>query len=413
MNSWNEVVIPSLASTINFPTLSLTNSSTGGMEPLQSKPLYRMYVCGITPYDATHLGHAATYLTFDLINRYLCATGAEVLYVQNITDIDDPLLERANRDGIDWKDLAHNQIDLFRGDMVNLRVIPPTHYIGAVDAIPLVATAIEELKSKESIYQVDQDLYFKVYSDPHFGQRSHLSKEKMLQIFSERGGDPTREGKLDPLDCLVWMSQRPNEPGWPSPFGVGRPGWHIECTAIAIEYLKPASSDDSLIDIQGGGSDLIFPHHEMCASQAQVLSGKPLASTYVHAGMIGLDGEKMSKSKGNLVFVSKLVADGRDPMAIRWALMKKHYRTDRMWTEELLIAAENEIGTLRKALEQKEVAPTQDLIQNIIGSLADDLNTPLVIEMVNAWVDQTNAGGTASDAQSLITTLDALLGIKL
>ena len=413
MNSWNEVVIPSLASTINFPTLSLTNSSTGGMEPLQSKPLYRMYVCGITPYDATHLGHAATYLTFDLINRYLRATGAEVLYVQNITDIDDPLLERANRDGIDWKDLAHNQIDLFRGDMVNLRVIPPAHYIGAVDAIPLVATAIEELKSKESIYQVDQDLYFKVYSDPHFGQRSHLSKERMLQIFSERGGDPTREGKLDPLDCLVWMSQRPNEPGWPSPFGVGRPGWHIECTAIAIEYLKPASSDDSLIDIQGGGSDLIFPHHEMCASQAQVLSGKPLASTYVHAGMIGLDGEKMSKSKGNLVFVSKLVADGRDPMAIRWALMKKHYRTDRMWTEELLIAAENEIGALRKALEQKEVAPTQDLIQNIIGSLADDLNTPLVIEMVNAWVDQTNAGGTASDAQSLITTLDALLGIKL
>ena len=413
MNSWNEVVIPSLASTINFPTLSLTNSSTGGMEPLQSKPLYRMYVCGITPYDATHLGHAATYLTFDLINRYLRATGAEVLYVQNITDIDDPLLERANRDGIDWKDLAHNQIDLFRGDMVNLRVIPPAHYIGAVDAIPLVATAIEELKSKESIYQVDQDLYFKVYSDPHFGQRSHLSKEKMLQIFSERGGDPTREGKLDPLDCLVWMSQRPNEPGWPSPFGVGRPGWHIECTAIAIEYLKPASSDDSLIDIQGGGSDLIFPHHEMCASQAQVLSGKPLASTYVHAGMIGLDGEKMSKSKGNLVFVSKLVADGRDPMAIRWALMKKHYRTDRMWTEELLIAAENEIGALRKALEQKEVAPTQDLIQNIIEALAEDLNTPLVIEMVNAWVDQTNAGGTAGDAQSLITTLDALLGIKL
>jgi L-cysteine:1D-myo-inositol 2-amino-2-deoxy-alpha-D-glucopyranoside ligase len=383
------------------------------MEPLQSKPLYRMYVCGITPYDATHLGHAATYLTFDLINRYLRATGAEVLYVQNITDIDDPLLERANRDGIDWKDLAHNQIDLFRGDMVNLRVIPPAHYIGAVDAIPLVATAIEELKSKESIYQVDQDLYFKVYSDPHFGQRSHLSQEKMLQIFSERGGDPTRKGKLDPLDCLVWMSQRPNEPGWPSPFGVGRPGWHIECTAIAIEYLKPASSDDSLIDIQGGGSDLIFPHHEMCASQAQVLSGKPLASTYVHAGMIGLDGEKMSKSKGNLVFVSKLVADGRDPMAIRWALMKKHYRTDRMWTEELLIEAENEIGALCKALEQKEVAPTQDLIQNIIEALSEDLNTPLVIEMVNAWVDETNAGGTAGDAQSLINTLDALLGIKL
>ena len=139
-----------------------------------------------------------------------------------------------------------------------------------------------------------------------------------MEIFAERGGDPTRVGKIDPLDCLVWMSQRPNEPGWPSPFGMGRPGWHIECTAIAIKYLEPSPSEDALIDIQGGGSDLIFPHHEMCAAQAQVLSGKPLASTYVHAGMIGLDGEKMSKSKGNLVFVSKLVAAGRDPMAIRW-----------------------------------------------------------------------------------------------
>jgi L-cysteine:1D-myo-inositol 2-amino-2-deoxy-alpha-D-glucopyranoside ligase len=289
-----------------------------------------MYVCGITPYDATHLGHAATYLTFDLINRYLRATGSEVRYVQNITDIDDPLLERAHRDGIDWKDLAHQQIDLFRGDMVNLRVIPPAHYIGAVDAIPLVTQAIEQLSTKDSVYQVDQDLYFKVHADPHFGERSHLSTDRMLEIFSERGGDPTRSGKADPLDCLVWMSQRPNEPGWPSPFGIGRPGWHIECTAIAIQYLEPEPRETALIDIQGGGSDLIFPHHEMCASQAQVLSGKPLASTYVHAGMIGLDGEKMSKSKGNLVFVSKLVADGRDPMAIRWALMQSHYRNDRM-----------------------------------------------------------------------------------
>ena len=343
MKSWNKVAIPTLDSAIDFPVLTLTNSASGAKEQLQSKPLYRMYVCGITPYDATHLGHAATYLTFDLINRYLRASGSEVRYVQNITDIDDPLLERAKRDGIDWTDLAHQQIDLFRSDMINLRVIPPEHYIGAVDAIPLVTAAIEELSAKHSIYPVDQDLYFKVHADAQFGQRSHLSQENMMEIFAERGGDPKRVGKTDPLDCLVWMSQRPNEPGWPSPFGLGRPGWHIECTAIAIKYLEPSPREDALIDIQGGGSDLIFPHHEMCAAQAQVLSGKPLAGTYVHAGMIGLDGEKMSKSKGNLVFVSKLVADGRDPMAIRWALMKNHYRTDRMWTEELLLAAESEL----------------------------------------------------------------------
>ena len=413
MKSWNEVETPSIDSSISFPTLNLTNSASGKKESIGRKQLYRMYVCGITPYDATHLGHAATYLTFDLINRYLTASGSEVRYVQNITDIDDPLLERAKRDGVDWTDLAHQQIDLFRSDMINLRVIPPAHYIGAVDAIPLVTDAIEKLSSKDSIYSVERDLYFKVHADAQFGQRSHLSQEKMMEIFAERGGDPTRVGKIDPLDCLVWMSQRPNEPGWPSPFGTGRPGWHIECTAIAIKYLEPSPSEDALIDIQGGGSDLIFPHHEMCAAQAQILTGKPLASTYVHAGMIGLDGEKMSKSKGNLVFVSKLVAAGRDPMAIRWALMKDHYRQDRMWTDELLVAAESELIALRSCLAQDDVAPTSDLIEKIVDALSDDLNTKGVISVLNTWVERTQSGDTGGDAQSLVRALDALLGIKL
>ena len=413
MKSWNEVETPSIDSSISFPALNLTNSASGKKESIGRKQLYRMYVCGITPYDATHLGHAATYLTFDLINRYLTASGSEVRYVQNITDIDDPLLERAKRDGVDWTDLAHQQIDLFRSDMINLRVIPPAHYIGAVDAIPLVTDAIEKLSSKDSIYSVERDLYFKVHADAQFGQRSHLSQEKMMEIFAERGGDPTRVGKIDPLDCLVWMSQRPNEPGWPSPFGTGRPGWHIECTAIAIKYLEPSPSEEALIDIQGGGSDLIFPHHEMCAAQAQILTGKPLASTYVHAGMIGLDGEKMSKSKGNLVFVSKLVAAGRDPMAIRWALMKDHYRQDRMWTDELLVAAESELIALRSCLAQNDVAPTSDLIEKIVDALSDDLNTKGVISVLNTWVERTQSGDTGGDAQSLVGALDALLGIKL
>lgn len=413
MKSWNEVEIPAMDSAIDFPSLSLTNSASGKKEQVKRKPLYRMYVCGITPYDATHLGHAATYLTFDLINRYLTASGSEVRYVQNITDIDDPLLERANRDGIDWTDLANQQIDLFRSDMINLRVIPPKHYIGAVDAIPLVTDAIESLSSKDSIYPVGQDLYFKVHADVHFGERSHLSQEEMLEIFSERGGDPARAGKTDPLDCLVWMSQRPNEPGWPSPFGTGRPGWHIECTAIAIKYLEPSPSEDALIDIQGGGSDLIFPHHEMCAAQAQVLSGKPLASTYVHAGMIGFDGEKMSKSKGNLVFVSKLLAAGRDPMAIRWAVMKGHYRQDRMWTDEVLVTSETEITTLRSCLAQTEVAPTKDLIITIVNALSDDLDTQAVITALNTWVHNTQSGDSGGDAKTLVRALDALLGIKL
>ena len=413
MNSWATPTIPTLGKIRDLPALILTDTATTSKKPLPKKSMYRMYVCGITPYDATHLGHAATYLTFDLINRYLRGTGAEVLYVQNITDIDDPLLERANRDGIDWNDLAHQQIDLFRGDMVDLRVIPPAHYIGAVEAIPLVVKAISGLQEQASIYSVDTDLYFAVKSDSRFGSRSNFSHNEMLEIFSQRGGDPNRDGKTEPLDCLVWMSQRVNEPGWESILGKGRPGWHIECTAIALEYLDPSDLEKELIDIQGGGSDLIFPHHEMCAAQAHVLTGKELASTYVHAGMIGLDGEKMSKSKGNLVFVSRLVASGVDPMAIRWALMLDHYRSDRMWSDAVLQKAQGEIAQLRGALSKSTSAPTEDLINSIVIALSDDLDTPLVIDHLNAWAGLTLEGSNGGNTEDLRAALDALLGLKL
>jgi L-cysteine:1D-myo-inositol 2-amino-2-deoxy-alpha-D-glucopyranoside ligase len=282
-----------------------------------------------------------------------------------------------------------------------------------VDAIPLVIQAITKLDDKKSIYSVDTDLYFSVHADKDFGKRSHFTDDQMLQIFSERGGDPTRKGKNDPLDCLVWMSQRPNEPGWESTFSIGRPGWHIECTAIAIEYLKPSDSEDTLIDIQGGGSDLIFPHHEMCASQAKVLSGKELAAHYVHAGMIGLNGEKMSKSLGNLVFVSKLVAAGRNPMAIRWALMKSHYRQDRMWTEEILIEAEKEIAELHTVLKSGKFDSTDQLIQGIISAIADDLDTPKALSAINSWVSQTKNSQATNNAEELLKVLDAVLGLKL
>lgn len=413
MNSWSEVAIPSLKQGLELPQLSLSDTASAAKKLVEKKSVYRMYVCGITPYDATHLGHAATYLTFDLINRYLRASGAEVKYVQNITDIDDPLLERANRDGLDWKDLAHQQIDLFRGDMENLRVIPPAHYIGAVDAIPLVVDAIKDLDSLSTIYQVDTDQYFTVRADTRFGSRSHLSQDQMISIFSERGGDPNRLSKRDPLDCLVWMSQRPNEPGWESSLGVGRPGWHIECTAIALEYLDPSDVDSTLIDIQGGGSDLIFPHHEMCAAQAHLLTGKELAASYVHTGMIGLDGEKMSKSKGNLVFVSRLVAAGTDPMAIRLALMSDHYRHDRMWSKGLLEQAENQLAQIRKALEASNAAPTDIVIHKIIEALSDDLNTPKALSILADWSSSTLNGETGGNASELRDALDSLLGLLL
>ena len=413
MNSWTDVVVPALESQGFLAPMHLTNSKTGRKEIVEKKSEYRMYVCGITPYDATHLGHAATYLTFDLINRFLRAQGSKVNYVQNITDIDDPLLERAKRDGIDWVDLAHSQIDLFTSDMVDLRVIPPAHYIGAVEAIPLVVKAIESLQAQGTIYAIGSDYYFSNSTKSDFGALSHLSHSTMEEIFFQRGGDPTLIGKLDSLDCLVWMSQRAGEPGWPSSFGMGRPGWHIECTAIALEYLKPDQINSELIDIQGGGSDLIFPHHEMCRSQAMTLTGKELASNYVHAGMIGLDGEKMSKSKGNLVLVSNLVAAGSDPMAIRYALMSGHYRSDRMWNDQLLANAEFHISRLRQSLKLENVHPTQAAIEAIIRALADDLNTPAVMAIIQEWVASSLEGSSGGDRAEMERVLDALLGLKL
>jgi L-cysteine:1D-myo-inositol 2-amino-2-deoxy-alpha-D-glucopyranoside ligase len=413
MRAWADLKIVDLSEKITFPQLSLTDSASLIVKPLVKKDQYRMYVCGITPYDATHLGHAATYLSFDLIHRYLLSSGFKVKYVQNITDIDEPLLERASRDRVEWNDLASQQIQLFREDMSALRVIPPVHYIGAIESIPLVSSTIEVLERKKTTYEIGNDLYFSISQDDKFSSISHLDNEKMIEIFAQRGGDPSLSGKKDPLDCLVWMSQRPNEPGWPSSHGFGRPGWHIECTAIAMEFLEPDSESETLIDIQGGGNDLIFPHHEMCASQARMITGRELASHYVHAGMIGLDGEKMSKSKGNLVFVSTLLDSGIDPFAIRWALMQDHYRSERMWTDAKLMEADVAVKRLRLALKSSDIAPTKSLIASITVSLSQDLDTPSLIHSINMWVDESLSGVTGGDRAEIIVVLDNLLGLAL
>lgn len=413
MRAWPDVYLPVLPARFSVPQLSLFNTATQKVEPLPKKSLYRMYVCGITPYDATHLGHAATYLTFDLINRFLRATGAQVDFVQNITDIDDPLLERAHRDGVDWKDLAQSQIDLFRGDMTDLHVIPPKDYIGVVEAMPLVVDAVQKLMTAETTYEVASDIYYRVHSDSEFGERSHYSQEKMLEIFAERGGDPQKPGKEDPLDALVWLSQRDGEPGWPSPFGPGRPGWHIECCAIALHYLDPDSKDEYAIDIQGGGSDLIFPHHEMSAAQSRSINNQKFARSYVHAGMIGLDGEKMSKSLGNLVFVSKLISAGINPASIRWALMGHQYSSDLMWSDSLIQKASIDIERLQLNLARMEVAPTDSVIEKILDALSNNLDTPSVLASITTWMDETEAGVTGGVAGELSRALDTLLGITL
>lgn len=408
MKSWPQVEIPYIAK--SDQPLKLFSTDRQKLVELPLKDKYQIYVCGITPYDATHLGHAATYLTFDILIRYLKALGSEVNYIQNITDIDDPLLERANRDKVDWRDLAYSQIDLFRSDMQALRILPPTHYEGAVDSIPDVVTSIKILSERGCVYKVDSDLYMEIAKDPDFGFESGMDRESMLKIFSERGGDPAREGKRDPLDPLLWLSERQGEPSWPSEYGAGRPGWHIECAAIALKFAEQISDQDYILDVQGGGSDLIFPHHEMSASQCVLLTGKKLTNAFVHTGLIGLDGEKMSKSKGNLVFVSKLIESGVNPMAIRWALLKRDYRSDYMWLRNETDNAAVEIAALKAKLKNDFVPPTSELIKYIYISIANDLDTPNAISAINNWVATDGSGGNASE---LAAVIDALLGIKL
>ena len=370
-----------------------------------------MYVCGVTPYDAAHLGHAATFVAFDLVGRVWRDSGHDVQYVQNVTDIDDPLLERAARDGLDWRELAEMETGLLREDMTALRVLPPRHFVGAVESIPTILRAIDRLRAAGVTYEVESDTYFAVHSDPRFGTIGHLDEPTMLALAGERGGDPGRPGKKHPLDCLLWQSARPGEPSWDGgTLPPGRPGWHVECAAIALEHLGPG------IEVQGGGSDLIFPHHEMTAAEAHLLTGEwPFARHYVHAGMVGLGGEKMSKSRGNLVFVSQLRQEGRDPVAIRLALLAHHYRDDWSWTSEDLGTAEGRLDRWRRAVSLPAGPAAGEVLDGVRRHLADDLDAPGAVTVVDAWVVASlEAGGTDPSAPGLVAdTVDALLGVHL
>jgi L-cysteine:1D-myo-inositol 2-amino-2-deoxy-alpha-D-glucopyranoside ligase len=353
-------------------------------------------------------------IAFDLVHRAWLDAGHRVAYVQNVTDIDDPLLERAARDGEDWLVLAMRETALFREDMEALRILPPHHYVGAVESIPAIAARVSWLLDEGAAYRLADgtgDVYFDVAAAPAFGYESHLSREQMLVFAAERGGDPQRAGKRDPLDPLLWRGARDGEPAWSGgPLGPGRPGWHIECAVIALDLLGAS------IDVQGGGNDLLFPHHECSAAHAERITGvAPFARHYAHAGMIGLDGEKMSKSRGNLVFVSRLRGDHVDPMAVRLALVADHYRADRQWTDDLLKAAHLRLGRWRDAVAAPAGPSGADLLAGLRARLADDLDTPGALAAMDAWADAALAGvGDDRAAPALAATaVDALLGIRL
>ena len=406
MNSWPKFYLPPLEG-YQFPDLKIIDSSKG-LTGLNSGSTFSMYVCGITPYDATHLGHAATYLAFDLINRYQVQSSKSVSFVENITDIDDPLLERAKRDGKEWQQLADSQIDLFTSDMSALRILPPDHFIKVTDSFDLIEKFMMRLNESGYLYILDGDYYFSVTD---FLTDLPMSIEQASEIFAERGGDPQRAGKKHPLDPVIWLSNREGEPGWSSSFGFGRPGWHVECTAIACHFIENES--DPIIDLQGGGSDLIFPHHYMCAQIVRAAYGRNFAGNYVHTGMIGLDGEKMSKSKGNLVFVSELINKGIDPMVIRWALLSGHYQSDRQWSSELLNFASLNVEKVRTALSRTEVAASNDLIQSIIFDLANNLDTPSSLDRLLSWADKSEKEGNVNQSGEVSRAIDALLGLTL
>ncbi len=415
MLAWPAPLLPTLPGP--GPVLRLFDTARGEVVATTPDRVARMYVCGITPYDATHLGHAATYLAFDLVSRVWRDAGHAVHHVQNVTDIDDPLLERAARDGEDWIVLGMRETALFREDMTALRVLPPDDYVGAVATIPRIVEHVETLLDEGLAYVLDDgtgDVYHDVAQAPGFGEESGYDEATMLRLSAERGGDPDRPGKRNRLDPLLWRGRREGEPSWPGPRGIeGRPGWHIECAAIALDTIGMG------FDVQGGGSDLVFPHHEFSAVHAEALTAtKPFARAYVHAAMIGLDGEKMSKSRGNLVFVSKLRGEGVDPMAIRLALLSGHYRTDRAWAPDLLAAAEQRLATWRRAVARDAGAPAAPVLAGLRERLADDLDSPGAIAVVDAWAARTLAAGEDDELDDgapavVADAVDALLGVLL
>ena len=451
MDSWPAARVPELPG--RGPETVVWDTASGRLADAARGHVATIYACGITPYDATHIGHAATYIAWDLLIRAWLDAGHEVRYVQNVTDVDDPLLERAERDSEDWRELADREVDLYRSDMAALRLLPPDHLIGAVEALEVIDAFSGLLVDRGSLYDLDGDVYFCRSADAAFGSVSGLDAEKMIKLAAERGGDPGRPGKKDPLDPVVWLARRPGEPSWDSRFGQGRPGWHVECAAIATKYLGDG------FDVQAGGSDLIFPHHEMSASHARVALGptggsgaargsggssprntEVFARRYVHAGMVRLGGEKMSKSLGNLVFVSTLRESGTEPMAIRLAMLAHHYRQDWDWTDQVLAEAAQRLERWRAAVraglagpggvttEPGPVGPgsagpdeaSRSVLSALRERMADDLDAPAALAVVDGWsemmLNRSPAAGVtdvASSTRLVRDAVDALLGVAL
>ena len=402
MKSWpSKSIIHSSNEYKNGSLLMFDSKSQQNNEIGRNGKRVQIYVCGITPYDSAHLGHAFTYLTFDLVIRALNFIGRETNYVQNITDIDDPLFERARISGTNWQSIVDSQMDIYRADMSALNILPPDHFVGVMENMDLIISRIGETISRDLSYQIGTELYFKTDADNLSKLVASVPNNELVAMAKERGCDTDRQGKVNPLDPIIWKASKDDEPNWREDFGTGRPGWHIQCISLANKFAELP------LDIQGGGKDLIFPHHLMSEEQNAALGLGKLALNYCHVGMVSYQGSKMSKSKGNLVFVHQLIDEGISPMVIRLTLMSHHWRSDWEYTKELIDKSNELYSELSRRFKGKFISQIDQ--DKIIEIMLNDLDAPKVL----SFLKEAKPLSDSQNNVSIDLLLEALLGLKL
>ena len=402
-------------------TLRLYSTLSRTVEPFRpAGDVVTMYVCGVTPYDTTHLGHAFCYVVFDVLGRYLRFLGHRVRYIQNITDIDNDILRRADELGERWDELGNRYVAIHQQSLDALNVEPPEKYTRATEAIPKMVEMIVDLVDRGHAYVAGDNVYFRTASAPDYGALSRLSPDEMAPRLTEAGDPADDPRKERPIDFLLWQAAKPGEPTWPSPWGPGRPGWHIECSAMAIDHLGPT------LDVHGGGSDLVYPHHESEIAQSECWTGrKPFARFWMHVGMLRMDGEKMSKSLGNMVFVQPLLGE-HSAEAIRLYLLSVHYRGVLEYDAPKLRATEELLALLRRAATSDDRRPTTDGAPRLsaepyrarfLAALDDDLDTPTAIDALRDLAEAILAapalGRSSDEARAELRTLAEILGVRL
>lgn len=377
-------------------------------DPIEDKTV-KMYICGITPYDTTHLGHAFTYVSFDVLKRYLEYKGYKVIYAQNVTDIDNDILKRAKETNKNWKELGEFWTSKFLLDMKTLNVSDPKFYVKATNSIAMMIRIIEVLMEKNYAYEKEGNVYFDIEKFKDYGKLSHYTKRQMILLSKQRGGYPDDPLKKHPLDFILWQRSKEDEPFWESPWSKGRPGWHIECSAMIDQYLG------AQIDIHGGGRDLIFPHHESEIAQSESYTNKkPFVKYWLHSGMVLSEGEKMAKSLGNLVMVSSLLKI-YTPSDVRLMLISNHYRKPWEYDGAMIMDAKKSmilINSVLKIVPDTKKPRINDIyLKQFIHHMNNDLDTPSAIKVINCLTKRILKEAGKHDISELQKTLKEILRI--